>query len=159
MLKIYSKFLCILILPLFLGGCFSFDEVEIRDINSFNLKNFSDKGMQVDARIKIANPNNFSIKIVRSEFDLHLKGKKIGTASLENKIKIPANSENYHEVKLISDHSDMNLDVLPTLLSMAFSQSGKMDLEIKGFVVCKVFIFRKKIEVDHREMVPVNFFN
>jgi len=146
-----------LLLPLLLNACFSFDEVEIKNIKRVNLKNFSKEGIEINAEIQIVNPNGFSIKIVGSEFDLYLKGDKIGTAVIKNKIKIPSNSEDYHLVELVSDPSDMSLNAIPTLLGMAISPPDRLNFRADGYIVCKVFFFRKKIEVEHQGMVPFRF--
>lgn len=153
----YRKVLLSILLPLFCLSCFSYEEVEIKDIKDIQLVKFSEKGIILNTSIKINNPNNVGFKIVDSEFDIMIRNKRIGKAFIDNKIKIPANSNDYHLIVLETDHSDMNIAAMPGLLAMAIAPPEEIDFKAEGFVVGKVFLFRKKVKVDHQGIVPLKF--
>ena len=151
-----SGFLVTLILALFCTSCFNYEDVEVLDIKDIEFENFSEKGVTVSAQVKIYNPNNFSFKVVDSEFDLIVKNQKLGKASIDNKLRISGRSEDYHLLVLKTDHSKMNMAALPGLLSIVLSSSKTVDLKIKGHITGKAFLFKKKVDIDHKTRVPLS---
>lgn len=147
-----------LVIGLFLTSCIKFDEVEIQDVRSLRLMDFSERGISVNSEIKINNPNNFDISVVGSSFDIFLKNEKIGSAKIENKLKIPANSQNYHTLTLISDQSGINIGSLPQLIGLATGGSGKVKFRVEGHIIGKALLFRKKIKINHEDVVPLKFY-
>ena len=153
----YTKIAFALLIPLFCVSCFNYDEVDIRDIKDIQVVNFSKKGITVNGKIKIMNPNSYGFKIVNSEFDLTINNRKIGKAHIDNKIKVSGNSNEYHSVTLKTDLSSLDIGAMAGFLALAIAPPDKIDYKVEGFVVGKVFLFRKKIEIDQGGVVPIQF--
>ncbi len=158
MYKTLKAFLFMTILSISLTACFDYKDVEIKDIKSIKLLDFSNKGLSVESEIKIYNPNNFKLSVVDSEFNFYVKGKKLGIASIEGNLKIPANSEEYYTVVLRSSNKDMSPNAIPMLIGITASGKDNIDFKIEGYIVGKAFLLKRKIEVSHSGKVPLKLF-
>lgn len=158
MIKTLKASLFIAILSISLTACFDYKDVEIRDVKSIKLLDFSDKGLSVESEIKIYNPNNFKLSVVDSEFDFYVKGKKLGIASIQGNLKVPANSEEYHTVVLRSSNKDMSPNAIPMLIGITASGKDNIDFKVEGYIVGKAFLFQRKVNVSHSGMVPLKLF-
>tara|TARA_R110002072_G_scaffold157619_2_gene308296 strand:- start:1710 stop:2189 length:480 start_codon:yes stop_codon:yes gene_type:complete len=146
------------LLSIFLSACFSYEEVEILDIKSIKLVDFSDKEIIVNTEVEIFNPNDFDIKVVKSEFDVFMKGDRIGKAYIDNKLKIKKNSRMVHALVLKSDHTKEGLASIPKLLALTMNSPERIQFKVDGFIVGKAFLFKKKIHVSHQGLVPLKFY-
>ncbi|MFT6167853.1 MAG: LEA14-like dessication related protein [Vicingaceae bacterium] len=149
----FYKFSVVLTLLLSFSSC-TYEEVEITEIKYVKLVEFSPKGLVVESEIKIKNPNGFQLSMVDSEFDIYIKGSKLAKASVDNKIKIPKNSEEYHKVVMKSDFEDFADGALIQMLGLTLG-SKEVDFKIDGYVTGKVFFIKKKVHVSHEEKVPL----
>src|SRR5690554_442668 len=86
-----------------LRSCVNYDEIEIQEVKSVKLLNFSEKGVLVESEIKINNPNSFAVSIVGSELKFSIKGMKIGTTTIKDKIKLKGNTSKYYTLQLESN--------------------------------------------------------
>jgi LEA14-like dessication related protein len=153
-LKTVSLFL---ILATTLTSCFNYEEVEITDIKSVKLLEFSDKGLVVESEIQITNPNNFTLSVVDSDFDVYIKNKRIGKAYIDSKVKISKNSSDYHIVVLKSDYEDLASGAMTNLIALTMG-SDKINFKVEGFIVGKAFLFKKKVKVSHEGIVPLKLY-
>src|SRR5690554_2952064 len=80
-------------ISLLLSSCVNYDEVEIKEIQEVKLVSFSDKGLIVDSKVKISNPNIFDIKVVGSKLDVIVQGRVIGSTKIDGKLVLPSKSE------------------------------------------------------------------
>lgn len=158
MLLRVKKFGFFVMMALLLSSCFKYEEVEIIDIKRVKLIEFSDKGLIVESEIKIKNPNSFDLSVVNSEFDLSIKNTKLATASIDGKIKIPKESNDYHTVILKSDYKDFAPGALPNMLMLTMGGSGKLPFKVEGFVTGKAYFITKKVKVEHEGIVPLELF-
>lgn len=143
---------------LLFSSCFNMDDVEIKDIRSIKIVNSSNEGITLGTNLKIANPNFFDIKVTDSDFDLFIKGKRIGSASMVNKITIPSKSEEYHDIELYSDYKNLDEDMITQIMGSALFGSKDVQFKVKGEVTGKVWFFRKRIDLEHEGEVPLNLF-
>jgi len=157
-IKLYRLFPILLFISILLSSCFKYEEVEIKDIKSVKLLEFSDKGLTVESEIKISNPNNFDIKVVNSEFNVSVQGDKICKSRIDNKLDIPKNSEAYHTLIMRSDYKDLEPGVFPKLIALTSMSSDKINFKVDGFITGKAFMFTKKVEVSHEGKVPLKLF-
>lgn len=141
-----------------LSSCFNYDDVEIKDVRSIKLLDYSVDGLSVESEIKIVNPNSFKLTVVNSEFDFYIKKKKLGKARIDGKLKIPANSEEYHKVVLTSKNKDMSPNALPILIGLTASGNDKIDFKVEGFIEGKAFMFKRKVDVSHSGIVPLELY-
>tara|TARA_B110000503_G_C7170817_1_gene424181 strand:- start:2372 stop:2839 length:468 start_codon:yes stop_codon:yes gene_type:complete len=152
----FYKFSVVLILLLSFSSC-TYEEVEITEIKYVKLIEFSQKGLVVESEIKIKNPNGFQLSMVDSEFDIYIKGSKLAKASVNNKIKIPKNSEEFHKVVMKSDFEDFAEGALIQMLGLTLV-SKEVDFKVDGYVTGKVLLFKKKVHVSHEEKVPLKLY-
>ncbi len=154
-LKRYSFLALIAIL---LTSCFKYEEVEIVDIKKVKLLEFSDKGLVVESEVKIKNPNNFDLSVVNSEFNLSIKNNKLAKASIDGKVKIPSQSNDYHTIVLKSDYKDFAAGALPNMLMLTMGGTNKVPFKVEGFVTGKAYFIKKKVKVSHEGIVPLELF-
>ncbi len=147
------KFSVILILILSFSSC-AYEEVEITDIKYVKLIEFSQKGLVVESEIKIKNPNGFQLSMVDSEFDIYIKGSKLAKDNVDNNIRIPKNSDEYHKVVMKSNFEDFADGALVRLLGLTLG-SKEIDFKVDGYVTGRVFLIKKKVHVSHEEKVPL----
>ena len=155
-MKKWFKLSIILVALLSFNSC-SFEEVEITEIKYVKLLEFSKKGLLVESEIKIKNPNSFQLSMVDSEFDVYIKGSKLAKASIDNNIKIPKNSEEYHKVFMKSDFKDFADGALTKMLSLTFG-SSEVDFKVEGYITGRAFLMKKKVRVSHEAKVPLKLY-
>lgn len=148
----------LLFITISLSSCFKYEEVTIKDIKTVKLIEFSEKGLIVESEIKIINPNSYKLSIVDSEFDVFIKNKLLAKARIDNDINIPKNSSEYHKVVLKSDYKDFANGALVNMLALTMSGNDKVKFKVEGFIVGKAFLFKKKVEVSHEDVVPLKLF-
>lgn len=156
--KFWKYSLVLLSWSLLFSSCFNMDDVEIKDIRSFKIVNSTNEGITLGTNLKISNPNYFDIKVIDSDFDLFIKGKRIGSASMVNKITIPSKSEEYHDIELYSDYKNLDEDLITQVMGSALFGSKKVQFKVKGEVTGKVWFFKKRIDLEHEGEVPLNLF-
>jgi len=156
--SVFKKTTLFFLITISLTACFNYEDVEITDVRSIKLLDMSAKGLSVESEIKISNPNSFKLSVSKSEFDFYIKGKKLGKASIDGKLKIPANSEEYHKVVLISKSKDMSPNALPILIGLTASGRDKIDFKVDGFIEGKAFLFKRKVNVSHSGIVPLELY-
>lgn len=147
-----------LLLVLSTTSCIKLEEVEIQDIKSIKLLDFSELGLVVESNVQFNNPNSLDIKVVDSGFDVYVKGTKICFAQIDGTVSIPGNSTEYHKLILRSSHENLSRNALPLLLSLTAGSKEKIDFKIDGYIVGKAFLISKKVEVHHEGEVPLKLF-
>ncbi|MDB4083189.1 LEA type 2 family protein [Vicingaceae bacterium] len=152
-MRTIRKFSIILILILSFNSC-TYEEVEITDIKYIKLVEFSQKGLVVESEIKIKNPNGFQLSMVDSEFDIYIKGSKLAKANVDNNIRIPKNSEEYHKVMMKSNFEDFADGAMIRLLGLTLG-SKEIDFKVDGYVTGRAFFIKKKVRVSHEAKVPL----
>ncbi|MDB9963873.1 LEA type 2 family protein [Vicingaceae bacterium] len=152
-MRTIRKFSIILILILSFNSC-TYEEVEITDIKYVKLVEFSQKGLVVESEIKIKNPNGFQLSMVDSEFDIYIKGSKLAKANVDNNIRIPKNSEEYHKVMMKSNFEDFADGAMIRLLGLTLG-SKEIDFKVDGYVTGRAFFIKKKVRVSHEAKVPL----
>jgi LEA14-like dessication related protein len=130
-----------LILTVSLSSCWQYEEVTITNIKQVKLVKFSEKGLVVESQIKIKNPNGF----------------KLAKASIDGKVSIPKNSEEYHTVVMRSKYEDFADGALVNMLALTFG-SREVDFKVDGYVTGEVFFIKKKVRVTHEERVPLKLY-
>ena len=158
MKKILKRCALLFLITISLSSCFNYEEVEIKDVKSIKLLDFSGEGLSVESEIKIVNPNNFKLTVVDSEFDFYVKKQKLGKASIDGNLKVPANSEEYHKVILRSKSKDMSPDALPILIGLTASGNDRIDFKVEGYIEGKALFFKRKVDVSHSGIVPLDLY-
>jgi LEA14-like dessication related protein len=147
---IYLSFLLIILSAI---GCLSYKEVKVIEVTDVGVKQFTAKGVEVEVAMQIKNPNNYNIKIVDSDLELFVKGSRIGTATIDNKITLPKKSNQIHRFIIKSSLKDMGANIFPLLMTVI--GGGTIDLQIKGDVKATAKGIGKRFPVDFTEKVKL----
>jgi LEA14-like dessication related protein len=143
---------------LLLSSCFKIEEVEIKEIKSVKLLEFTDKGLLVESNIRIDNPNKYDIKVVDSEFNVVVNNKKIGKAHIGSELNIPASSQEYHTLLLESSTSDLSSTAIPSFIAITATGKDQLHFKVDGYIVGKVWWIKKKVDVGHEGKVDLQLF-
>ena len=143
--KFILKIVCICLIP-FNFGCSNFEEIKFKGIKSFALKEFSAKGILLDAVITIDNPNGVSFSVADTDLDFYLNDTYAGKAVLLNAIKIDANAEKDYTVNLKGDLKSGGAGLISVFMQTMFKKTVKVST--KGTVTGKSFLFKKTFLVD-----------
>lgn len=137
-----------------LTSCFRYEDVRILKVSNIHLNNISIKKIEIGVDMHIVNPNNYKISIVDSNLELFIKGKKIGTAHIIDKIELPKNSDQVHKITIATDLKEMLGDAIPVILGVLFEES--IELQVKGEIRAKAKSISKSFPVDFTERVRLN---
>ncbi len=144
----------LLILSLTLFSCFKYEDVRILKISNVHLNHISIKKIEIGVDMQIVNPNNFKISIVDSDLELFIKGKKIGTAHIIDKIELPKESNQIHKIGIETDLKEMLGDAIPVILGVLFDET--IELQVKGEIKAQAKSLSKSFPVDFKERVRLN---
>ena len=147
---IYLSFLLIMFSTV---GCLTYKEVKVIDVTEVGVKKFTARGLEVEVAMQIKNPNNYNINIVDSDLELFVKGSKIGTATIENKVVLPKKSNQIHRFIIKSSLKDMGNSVLPILMGVL--GGGTISLQVKGDIKAKAKGIGKRFPVDFKEKIKL----
>jgi LEA14-like dessication related protein len=154
----FSGVFFFLLCTILFTSCVNYDQIEIKDIQEVNLVSFSDKGLIVDSKVKISNPNIFDIKIVDSKLDVIVQGKPIGSTKIDGKLVLPSKSEEFHTLRLKSSFNDLGKNALSNLIAITASNNKQIEFKFEGYIVGKVFIIKRKIKIDHKDSTLLKLF-
>ena len=152
MRKIFQH-IFILFLALNLSSCLQYKEVEIVNITDVGVKEISTKAINVEVAMQIKNPNKYAISIVDSDLTLFLKGKKMGTAKIKEKIKLAKKSNDIHRFTIQSSIKDIAAGALPVLMGLITKSS--INLQVQGHIKAKAKGISKKVPVNFKENVKL----
>ncbi len=145
-LKKKVKLLLLLFSITSMFSCGNIKEVIFNGIENVAIKSLSAKGVEAEISVSIKNPNSFSFTIYKSEMDVTISGIHLGKASISNKIKIKAKSEQVYVFKIKSDFSNLSLADLPKLISLGMSK--KVTVGLKGNLKGGKLLIKRSYPVD-----------
>ena len=132
---------------LLLTSCFSYKEIELGDVKDVKLNRVANGGVEVQAAMHVKNPNNYKIKIKKIEADMFVNGKNVGKMQLSKKVVLPKHSDQVQNFAVNTQLSNL-LSAMPAVLF-----GGDINLQLKGFIWGKVFIFRQKFPLEAEEKI------
>jgi LEA14-like dessication related protein len=133
-----------------LTSCIAYKQLEFKGIEDVLVNEFSQKGIDVEIKANIYNPNGYNIKIVGSELDFYVAGTKIGCADIDNNIVIKKKLEKTYAIRLKADPSQIKLG-LTTMLGILFTQ--KANVRVKGLIKAKALGVSKNVPVDFEQSI------
>jgi LEA14-like dessication related protein len=152
-LKTFIKYSFLFLLALSLFSCLQYKEVQIIKVTDVGIKDVSTKAIEIEVSMQIKNPNKYDISIVDSDLTLFLKGKKLGTANIKEKIKLKKKSNEIHRFVIQSNLKDIASGVLPIIMGLMTKDS--IELEVKGDIKAKAKGISKKVPIDFKEKVKL----
>ena len=145
-------------LPLFflpllfpLTSCFSYKQVELKDITNVAVEKMDAKGIAVRVSALIHNPNGYRIHVLDPDVDLYLNDTYIGKGILDSALVLERKATNVYSVPL---HADLQGDLLMLLLFGAMN-GGDLKLGAKGSIVGKAFLLRKRFPFELEEKIQL----
>jgi LEA14-like dessication related protein len=152
-LKNFIKYSFLFLLALSLFSCLQYKEVQIIKVTDVGIKDVSTKAIDIEVAMQIKNPNKYDISIVDSDLTLFLKGKKLGTANIKEKIKLKKKSNEIHRFVIQSNLKDIASGVIPIIMGLMTKDS--IELEVKGDIKAKAKGISKKVPIDFKEKVKL----
>ena len=138
----------------------AYKKLEVVEVESLHVDEFSSVNVQVTASLVLKNPNNFEIEIKDSDLDLYVNDYRVARADIKKSIKIPENTVMTHDLVFDSSLEDVGSGVLRSLVSVI--SRGIVKIGIKGSVNATAYNMTEKVPVDVEGDVKVDigdFFN
>ena len=132
----------------------AYKNVELVEVASVHVDEFSSTNVQITASLVLKNPNDFEIKINDSDLNLYVNDYKVARANIKKRIKIPKNTVMTHDVVFDSSLEDVGGGVLRSLVSVI--SRGVVKIGIKGSVTATAYKMTEKVPVDVEGDVKVD---
>lgn len=116
------------------------------------VKGIKDGGIALDLILKIHNPNSRSFKVKKATFDIYVDNANVGKSTMNNAIKIEANSTNEYVFPMIVKLNGENLS-LGLILNTVFQK--KILLKIDGTIKAGTILINQSFEVDWEEEISL----
>lgn len=152
MLKLKSV-LVLIVISITLTSCFKYEEVVMKEVTNVSVNSFSANNIEIKVDMRIINPNNYKISIVDSDLELFVKNKKVGNSKIKDKIDLPKNSDETHQIVVKTTVEDMIGTAIPVILNVLFEDS--VDLQVKGEIKAQAKSLSKSFPVDFKERVKL----
>jgi len=137
-----------------LGTSCAYKNVELVEVGTLHVDEFSSDNVQVTASLVLKNPNDFEIKIKDSDLDLYVNDYKVARANIKKRIKIPENTVMTHDLVFDASLEDVGGGVLRSLVSVI--SRGVVKIGIKGSVIATAYKMTEKVPVDVEGDVKVD---
>ena len=147
-------FILLSISSISLFSCGDFQDVSFNGIENVRIISLTQHGAEAEITAKIKNPNNVSFTIYPVDLDVVLGGMNAGKAHISGRTKIKAHSEKSYTFRIKSDFSNISMNDLPKLMSLAMSKNVKVGL--KGKLKAGKLFIKKSFPVDVQESVPMS---
>ncbi|MCC6181311.1 MAG: LEA type 2 family protein [Bacteroidia bacterium] len=139
----------ILFFLIHLFSCKPLEEIKVKGVEKFYINKINTDKIDAELQLNIYNPNKNGFTIYPSSFDITFSGIRLGTAKLNEKVKINSQSDQVYTFVLSSKLSQINpLDVLQLI---NFKNAGK--IELKGNLKVGKFLIKKSIPINYSEKV------
>lgn len=145
-------FLYSLFFILFFASC-NIQDVELVKVNGYNIGRSDEKEIKLTLNLKIDNPNNFAIKVKKTNLNLFVSGSDAGKIKLNDKVIILKKSETDYDFVLTADKNQVSKAVVQAGIGIALT--GKVNLNVKGWIKGKVFGIGKKIDIDEKQSLSL----
>jgi len=85
----YSPILLSVLVSIFFVSCNSVKDLEFKQIKNVRLEKLGFAKSTLSAEVVYYNPNNFSLELSQSEFDIYINNNLLGHSSQQTQVKIP----------------------------------------------------------------------
>ena len=151
--RLFHKSLIILATCFVFSSCFTYDDIEFKEVNSTNIRQLNKEKTSLVLNVKLSNPNNYKIKVVKSDLDLFIGGTSAGKAVLTEKIILKKKSEEDYDIIIEINPKELTKALLNNGLSLLFQKTAQV--KVKGWIKGRVFMFGKKVDVEFKHNVDV----
>lgn len=136
----------VLLFTLGLTSCNFYKEVEVLEVTNIEVKEFNKDVVSADISLKISNPNKYKLKLVDSDIDLFLNGKKMGKMILREPLELPKNDTTIQVLSMKAEVTEFSNDFIANTLSLLFAKTA--ELKAVGYVKGKAMGIGRKVKVD-----------
>ncbi|HQQ93924.1 MAG TPA: LEA type 2 family protein [Bacteroidia bacterium] len=134
-------------------SCMSIQDLQVKDISSFELQRLDTKGLDAVLKMRIENPNRLGFTIYPSVFEVKYSGLYLGQARLLNRTRIKGRSEETYAFQLSNDFKQVNLIDIFALLKPG---GLKNEIHIQGDLKTGTCLLRKSFKIDFKENLGLN---
>lgn len=145
-------FFLALLFSISINGCITYKPVSIKEIKSVELLNNDISSGKLSLSLRVANPNNYPIKIKKYDLHGYLNNQDLGPVLVDEKTVLKRNSEEDYRLTLSPDVEKI-LEVLPSLV---FKGSG--EIALKGSVKVKALFLSRKFNINLKKRVSARDF-
>jgi LEA14-like dessication related protein len=150
--KLY--FLPVLLLIVSISSCSLYEELKMLGVQEYNFQ-MSESNILTNIDFKINNPNVYSIKLKKSNFQVFMGEDEIGVAEMTEDLMIEKKAEKVYTLKLKLAENALKNKLLPLMKKALFQKTIKF--QIKGKVHCKVWgILGKKIDLNESKEISLS---
>lgn len=139
----------LLVLLFILNAC-TFENIQFINAEHLRLVRVEGKKMHLTFDAIINNPNNFTIKVKPSNFDVYVNGKQLGVAHLDERVKIIKKSESTIAVPV---SVELENGALPQLIAASFKSTA--EIRVVGTVRAAVSIVSKRKKIDEKREISL----
>ena len=136
----------------FLQSCLTYEDVEFAGMDNVSVNHINMDGASVAVTVKVKNPNNYKIKITKSDLDLYLGDRKVGKAKIDRRIVLKGNSSDSHTFNIDASFGEMGSAFGGLFQVLA---SGSANVKVDGWVKAKAFGIGKKFPVEFSDNVKL----
>ena len=148
----FRKIIHISIFVLLIASC-NVQDVELVKVNGYNIGCIDQNEIQLTLNMKIDNPNNFNIKVKKTNLNLFVSGSDAGKIKLYDKVIILKKSETDYDFVLIANQQQVSKAIIQAGIGIALT--GKINIQVKGWIKGKVYGIGKKIDIDEKQSLSV----
>jgi LEA14-like dessication related protein len=149
MKKLINYLLFFVVLSTF-TACFSYKELQVKEVQSVKLLGVNDSIADVQITIKVQNPNKMKITLKDYDLTASVNNKNIGKVSFDKNLEIPKKSEKTYNLVLKADMREVK-KLMPSLI---FSNKAMIGLD--GNVKVKAKGISKNIPVSLDQKISRN---
>lgn len=147
-----KPFRILLLAPLFLISCGRTDEIRLTGVNDFSFKGFEEGTVTFAALVGVSNPSGIAFRITDMNLKTAVNGNYLGDLKTADKIRIPARSDSTYQMTFTLTINNM----LANMASIyALSRQKQVQIDLKGEVMARTWIGKKKVEVSESRIVDV----
>jgi len=135
------------------AACKPLDPVEVGQPKDLKLAGLSDQQVNLHLSVPIRNPNFYRIKVTQIRATAYINDSKAGNISNQEIIKLPANSDQVHQLKLMVSFSDL---LESGLSAMEIIRKGALDLKLEGNLTVRSFLYKKDVPFTRNKTLKLN---
>lgn len=140
----------VLMITLLCQGCGIINPIEFVGIKNVTIN--QGKDLSIHADVILENPNNLKFKVVDYDLEIFVEGKSFGMLVFDTVPEIARKEQFVAPVSFSISYAELlstGLNLLPKLAR------GEFNVQVKGKVDAKVFIFRRTMNFDFTEKVKI----
>ena len=138
-----------------LSSCSLYEDVEFLGVQNYSFEQMEGSQIKASITFKINNPNFYSIKLKKADFEVFLDNDLLGNATMLNDLKINKKSEGDYTLELLLNENDVKSFLMP-LLKKAFIQKS-ITFSVKGRAHAKAWgIIGKKVDINEKKEISIS---